>query len=123
MVGTAAYLCLDVIESQIPEIDSNTYHGEPVDVWNLGISLYFLLEGCFPFGTGMISHTFRTTNNECSGMLELSTDGGFMDLVHRIETLAMRPCQLASEGASDLIYKILCAREHRINLEGVKDHW
>jgi len=58
LVGTAAYLCLDIIESRVPGVDKSTYQGEPVDVWNLGISLYYLLEGCFPFGTGTIHHGF-----------------------------------------------------------------
>eukprot|EP00210_Caulerpa_lentillifera_P000273 g266.t1 len=104
LVGTAAYLSLDVIESNSSDA-GRPYQGELVDVWNCGISLYFLLEGDFPFGT------------------ERSSEGGFMDLVNRIKTLDYKPCTMASIGAQDLLYRIICPRSIRLNLEGIKDHW
>ena len=33
-----------------PEIVSKTeYYGKPVDIWSLGVLLFVLLNGCFPF--------------------------------------------------------------------------
>lgn len=48
LVGTAAYLSLDILKHP----KGTGYDAKLVDIWSCGVLLYYLLEGRFPFGTG-----------------------------------------------------------------------
>ena len=56
IVGTSAYLSLDILTQKSNE----GYDAMLVDLWSCGVLLYYLLEGRFPFGTGLSHRILRS---------------------------------------------------------------
>ena len=65
IVGTSAYLSLDILTQKSNE----GYDAMLVDLWSCGVVLYYLLEGRFPFGTGLLHYILRSLHmNPFSGV-------------------------------------------------------
>eukprot|EP00741_Cyanophora_paradoxa_P021449 tig00021352_g20706.t1 len=96
MAGTNMYMA--------PEIFSGKqYQGEPVDVWALGVILYVMLVGQYPFGNPSMNW---------SVLMRRVTKADFSPIPNRV-----------SREAADLIRKILTVDvKERLTLDTIKQH-
>ena len=115
LVGTAAYVSLDILT----QTQGQGYDAKLVDIWSCGVLLYFLIEGQFPFGTGLSPTSVPRNSDVC---LEL-TNGGRAALWRRIESLDYQMSERLSYGVQDLLSQIFCPPELRIDMERIRDHW
>jgi len=79
-------------------------HDESVDVFSLGVCLYYMLCGCYPF-CDPDADTFDTlVQNVRANLLEFPPDVSL------------------SAAAQDIIVRMLAKRKHRITLDELKEH-
>jgi serine/threonine-protein kinase SRK2 len=91
-VGTPAYLAPEVVLAA----DGATYDGRAADVWSLGVTLYVMLCGCYPFG--------RPEDANLAPQQRLRA------MLQRIVAADSAPGDLArAPGAADLLAKMLVA--------------
>jgi serine/threonine-protein kinase SRK2 len=91
-VGTPAYLAPEVVLAA----DGRTYDGRAADVWSLGVTLYVMLCGCYPFGRPEDA--------------SLPPETRLRAMLQRIVTADSAPGDLdRSPGAADLLGRILVA--------------
>lgn len=96
MCGTLDYLA--------PEMVENKPHDETIDIWCMGILIYELLTGKAPF--------------HCT-----DAEGGQMETARRITHISYSCPTTMSEGATDLIKKLLVyLGSHRLPLKQVLTH-
>ena len=105
-VGTPAYLAPEVVLAA----DGATYDGRAADVWSLGVTLYVMLCGCYPFG--------RPEDAALAPAQRLRA------MLQRIVAADSAPGDLArAPGAADLLAKMLVADpSRRATLDYVMTH-
>jgi len=86
-----------------PEILLRRPHNESVDIFSLGVCLYYLLCGCFPFCDPSKTNLEELCHNIRIGFVEF-------------------PEGLLSVSVRDLLMKMLSRRKKRISLEQIKMH-
>eukprot|EP00798_Chlamydomonas_sp_ICE-L_P011219 gene11219-18846_t len=105
-VGTNTYLAPEVIMSS----GEATYDGKMADVWCLGVMLYAMLEGDYPF---------ERPEDDADG----NNTRKLQRLIMRILKAEYTTPVKASEDCADLLTKILVTDPtKRISIEGIKAH-
>ena len=94
-VGTPDYMA--------PEVLANAGYDQSVDWWSFGCILYEMLVGYAPF--------YAETAQETADRI-----------ARHDETLAFPPEAPLSPEAEDLIRQLLCTREQRMAIDGIKAH-
>lgn len=99
-VGTPDYMAPEVLESQ--NCRSGRYYGAGCDWWSLGILIYELLVGEPPFYSGLLVTTYHRIENH-KEFLKLQQD-------------------CLSADARDLLARLLCKEEDRLDFQRIKTH-
>jgi len=96
--GSEAYVAPEILEAQ-------PYEGKPIDIWSLGVILFVLLRGSFPFDPDDADRHFEQAND-----------------LHYIASL-LSGFEVSQEEVRDLLFKIFDPDpETRMTAEGIWSH-
>lgn len=95
-IGTPDYVCRDVLMNN----DSGeAIYDSSVDLWTLGVMIYEMITGEPPFYSESLKDTYR-----------------------KITKIDYTPLNQGSTELKDLLNKLICCREQRLDIMGIKSH-
>lgn len=98
VAGTPNYIAPELVD-----VNSNSSYDCGVDLWSLGVVMYEMLFGVCPFAGVDTQHVLE-------------------NVIHWKEKLVFPSDPVVSEEAKDLLVRLLCDKEVRIEFEEIKKH-